>query len=116
MRSSLFLLLLALASDFGCSTQVTPNGTGGRCESDDQCDRNQGLVCRCLRRKNTDDEGPDQIISPGFCQVSTFPCSDSGATDATPTDTAATDTGSAATDTGAPPDTSTSSDATPDSD
>jgi hypothetical protein len=105
------LLLFALSSDLGCSTQVTPNSIGGRCESDDQCDRNAGLVCRCLRRKNTDDEGPDQIISPGFCQVSTFACSDSG-TDAAAPDTAATDTGSA--DTGSAAEAS--SDATPDSD
>jgi hypothetical protein len=102
MRASLFLLLFALSSDLGCSTQVPPNGTGGRCESDDQCDRNAGLVCRCLRRKNTDDEGSDQIISPGFCQVPTFACSDSGASDAAEPDSAATDSGatdSAETDT-----------------
>jgi hypothetical protein len=107
--------LVALSSDLGCSTQVTPNGTGGRCETDDQCDRNQGLVCRCLRRKNPDEEGGDQIISAGYCQISTFACADTGTsevgvTDTGVTDSAPADSGSEAAPSDAP------SDSAPDSD
>ncbi|MGZ3477371.1 MAG: hypothetical protein ACXWUG_28220 [Polyangiales bacterium] len=108
----LCLFLLALSGDFaGCSTQVTPNGTGGRCETDDQCDRNQGLVCRCLQRKNPDEEGGDEIISPGFCQVPTFKCSETGVA----TDVGVTDTGTPATDSGAAETAADAPDSTPDS-
>jgi len=92
-----------------CSEKVPLAARGGKCEYDEQC--SEGLVCKCIKRRNPDDEGPDEIVAPGTCQSQDFNCkaSDAGAGDtATPildtgtvTDTgAAGDTG-AATDSGA---------------
>lgn len=58
-------LLIALLLVEGCSEKVPLATQGQKCELDEQC--SQGLICKCVRRRNPDDEGPDEILSPGFC-------------------------------------------------
>lgn len=66
-----------------CSTSVALQRVGGKCEYDEQCER--GLVCKCVARRNPDDEGPDEILAPGTCQAQAFTCKK---TDAGPADVA----------------------------
>lgn len=108
----------ALLEAPGCSTsQVEAGGTGALCEFDEQC--GTGLLCRCIRRRNPDDEGPDEVIAPGVCQTTDYVCpTDAGPSDAGPTDTA-TDTpvdvtSDAPTDTATDAPTDTATDAAPD--
>lgn len=92
-----FLLFTSLASALlfcGCSTQVPLGTSGSQCDDDNQCDKSQQLVCRCVRRKSPDDEGPDQIISPGVCQTAAYHCPTDGGTETGGTDTGASDTSS----------------------
>jgi hypothetical protein len=49
-----------------------------------------------VRRRNPDDEGPDEIIKPGICQTSAYRC----ATDAGVDETSVTDTGTSVVDSG----------------
>lgn len=63
------LVLTALEIGVACSEQVPLGTIGTKCEYDEQCQR--GLSCKCIRRRNPDDEGPDEILEPGFCADST---------------------------------------------
>jgi hypothetical protein len=100
------VLLAALELVGACSDRVSLQTVGGKCEFDEQCAT--GLVCKCVRRQNPDDEGPDEILAPGTCQAATFTCTntdagvaadtaappaDSGPTDSTAPDTGSLDTG-----------------------
>lgn len=86
------LVLAAVELVSACSEQVALAKLGQACEYDEQCQ--QGLSCKCVRRRNPDDEGPDEILAPGVCQTAAYSCrADAGPSDA-PADTAATDTGS----------------------
>lgn len=77
-----------------CSEKVPLASIGGKCEYDEQC--SEGLACKCVRRRNPDDEGPDEILAPGTCQKQDFSCSsDAGPVDSAPVDTGPVDTGSA---------------------
>jgi hypothetical protein len=94
----LLLLLGVVELPLACSTKVPLATVNALCEYDEQCA--QGLACRCVRRRNPDDEGPDEIIKPGICQTSAYRC----ATDAGVDETSVIDTGtvvdSAAVDSG----------------
>ncbi len=78
-----FTLVASLASGAGCSQSVAPGSVGTSCDTDEQCDANQKLVCKCVRRRNPDEEGPDEILAHGSCQVTTYKCSnvDTGVSD-----------------------------------
>lgn len=91
------LVLGAVELFSACSEKVPLQPTDGKCEFDEQCA--QGLVCKCVRRRNPDDEGPDEVLSPGTCQVQSFKCTNTDA-GGTTTDTGATSADSGA-DTGA---------------
>lgn len=68
MKRAVFAVLLLLFSAeiySACSESVPLATQGQKCEFDEQC--SQGLVCKCVRRRNPDDEGPDEILAPGFC-------------------------------------------------
>jgi hypothetical protein len=71
-----FAALAFVVSVFaGCtSTQVPLGGKGALCDFDDQCDPGQGLGCVCIVVKNPDDEGPDQIVAHGHCDVKGVLC------------------------------------------
>ena len=102
MKRALFaVLLLAFAAELplACSTNVPLAQKNAKCEYDEQCA--QGLACKCVRRRNPDDEGPDEILAPGVCQTQDYRC----AGDAGTTDTAVVDTGAVVDS--APPDTTT---------
>ncbi len=122
MTGRAFLLLFLAGSlpsgSVGCSTRVPLATTGQLCEYDEQC--KQPLTCKCVRRRNPDDEGPDEILAPGRCQPVQYTCApdggagtgsdtggstdtapvESGTTDAGTIDTGATDTGDDADDSG----------------
>lgn len=71
------LLLLAGLSGVaaeGCASETPKAGLGEKCEESAQCDRTKDLVCRCVRRKSADEEGPEQILAPGVCQVADYKC------------------------------------------
>ena len=89
MKRVFFGLLLgaaALAVPLACSEKVPLAQLNALCEYDEQCD--QGLACRCVRRRNPDDEGPDEIIKPGVCQTQAYKCtSDAGVDETSVTDT-----------------------------
>lgn len=89
------LVLGAVELVSACSEKVPLASIGGKCEYDQQC--SEGLFCKCVRRRNPDDEGPDEILAPGTCQKQDYSCS----TDAGPVDSAPLDTG-AALDSGVP--------------
>jgi hypothetical protein len=92
----MLLLLGAIELPLACSTKVPLAQINKLCEYDEQCAN--GLACRCVRRRNPDDEGPDEILAPGICQTREHRCAgDAGITDTAVTD-AVTETG---TDTGA---------------
>jgi len=74
-------LLAATAMPFACTSTVPPQGKGGSCIYDQQCDSKQGLVCRCAIIKVPDDEGPDQITKYGVCDLPTASCVGDGGTD-----------------------------------
>lgn len=80
----------------GCSSETPKAGLGDKCEESAQCDTPSGLVCRCVRRKAADEEGPEQIIALGTCQKADYKCP---IVDAGPVEAGA-DTGTG-TDTGA---------------
>lgn len=99
------LVIAAIELPVACSTKVPLAGMNSLCEYDEQCAN--GLACRCVRRRNPDDEGPDEIIKPGVCQTQEFRCStDAGVDETSVTDTGGTDTGSG--DTGTTADTAAS--------
>jgi hypothetical protein len=78
MKRALFAIALLVS----CSEQVPLGVQNSKCEYDEQC--SQGYACKCIRRRNPDEEGPDEILSPGFCTtVAAFKgCpSDAGVTD-----------------------------------
>jgi hypothetical protein len=75
-------LLAAAALPIACTSTVTPQSKGGACDYDQQCDSKQGLVCRCAIVKVPDDEGPDQIIRDGVCDLPTAPCPGDGGVEA----------------------------------
>ncbi|MBI2395818.1 MAG: hypothetical protein HYV09_40005 [Deltaproteobacteria bacterium] len=90
------LVLAAVELVSACSEQVELARLGQACEYDEQCQ--QGLVCKCVRRRNPDDEGPDEILAPGHCQTASYSCradagtSDTAGADTLPSDTAGTET------------------------
>ena len=88
----LLLLLGVIELPLACSEKVPLAQLNSVCEYDEQCA--EGLACRCVRRRNPDDEGPDEIIKPGLCQTSAYRC----ATDAGVDDTSVTDTGTVVVD------------------
>jgi hypothetical protein len=93
------LLFAAIELPLACSEKVPLAGMNALCEYDEQCA--EGLACRCIRRRNPDDEGPDEIIAPGICQTRDYRCAgDAGVAETSPTDTG-TDTGTM-TDTAVP--------------
>jgi hypothetical protein len=59
------LLLAAIEIAAACSEQVPLAPLNSKCEFDEQCAK--GLSCKCIRRRNPDDEGPDEILEPGRC-------------------------------------------------
>jgi len=85
----------------GCSENAKLGTDGTACDVDEQCDPKLGLVCKCVRRRNPDDEGPDEILAHGKCAKPETKCAN---TDAGPID-AKVDTSDASTDTALPPDT-----------
>lgn len=89
------LVVAAIELPVACSTKVPLAGINSLCEYDEQCAN--GLACRCVRRRNPDDEGPDEIIRPGVCQTQEYRCAtDAGVDETSVTDTGSTDTGTAA--------------------
>ena len=79
MKRAVFAVVVLIAA---CSETVELQRQGAKCEYDEQC--SQGLVCKCVRRRNPDDEGPDEILAPGYCtSLANFTkCpSDAGVTD-----------------------------------
>jgi len=101
-RLAFALLLCAFAAELplACSEKVPLAQLNALCEYDEQCA--EGLACKCVRRRNPDDEGPDEILAPGRCQTASYRCAgDAGVLDTAIADTgAATDTATdAATDT-----------------
>ncbi len=90
------MFLAAIELGAACSTQVPLAPLNAKCEYDEQCSK--GLACRCIRRRNQDEEGPDEIIEPGRCvDPGNFTCPRDGgvadtAFDAPPTVDTAPDT------------------------
>ena len=73
LRNSLaWAVVLGLGS--ACSSNATLAGFGAQCNYDEQCQT--GLVCKCVRTASPDDEGPDEVVSPGFCAHSDAVCGD----------------------------------------
>lgn len=71
------LLLAAIELSLACSTQVPLAPLGAKCEYDDQCQK--GLACKCIRRRNQDEEGLDEILEPGRClNPANFTCPTDG--------------------------------------
>lgn len=68
-----------LAAD--CTTQITLGDVGTTCTTDDQC--KVPLACKCVVMLAGDDEGTDEVLQNGTCQVTTYICpKDGGVTDA----------------------------------
>ena len=87
-------LAAASAAGFvGCSSETPKAGLGDKCEESAQCDTPKDLVCKCVRRKAADEEGPEQILALGTCQKADYKCppADAGPIEAGPD--VATDTG-----------------------
>lgn len=97
---ALALVVGAVELVSACSESVPLARVGGKCEYDEQC--STGLVCKCVKKRNPDDEGPDEILVPGTCQDQSFSCkADAGVTDtgkavdSSPVDTGSTDSADA---------------------
>ncbi|MBL8716654.1 MAG: hypothetical protein JNL79_11695 [Myxococcales bacterium] len=87
-------LAAASAAGFvGCSSETPKAGLGDKCEESAQCDTPRDLVCKCVRRKAADEEGPEQILALGTCQKADYKCppADAGPIEVGPD--VATDTG-----------------------
>lgn len=61
MKRAFFAIVLLVS----CSESMPLGTQGAKCEYDEQCA--QGYVCKCVRRRNPDADGPDEILSPGIC-------------------------------------------------
>ncbi len=68
------LSAFGLGGFVGCSSDTPKAGLGDKCEESAQCDTPSGLVCRCVRRKAADEEGPEQILALGTCQKPDYKC------------------------------------------
>lgn len=44
----------------------------GLCDNDEQCDH--AYICACVIQRNPDDEGPDEIVQHGTCELRGFKC------------------------------------------
>lgn len=94
VASLLVLAGMVAAMAEGCASETPKAGIGEKCEDSAQCDRTKELVCRCIRRKSADEEGPEQILAPGVCQAADYKCPPA---DAGPPPEGGTDTGAAET-------------------
>ena len=64
-------------SGTGCSQKTTLGSQGTLCDVDEQC--TAPLVCKCVLRRNPDEEGPDEIVKHGSCQPVGTKCANSDA-------------------------------------
>ena len=69
--------LLIAVGHLGCSDNNTLGAVGAACDTDDQCsspDLKNPIVCKCVRRRNPDEEGPDEILAHGKCEPLSYKC------------------------------------------